>query len=65
MFRSQPSSHGWNAIFGETYSAYAPKQCPGGSSGGSAVAVDVGLAWASIGTEVKQKNQDLDMSEFC
>lgn len=52
MFRSDNSSHGWNAVFGQIYGAYYPKQCPGGSSGGSAVASDLGLAWATIGTEV-------------
>lgn len=52
MFRADNSSHGWNAVFGQTYGAYYPKQCPGGSSGGSAVASDLGLAWATLGTEV-------------
>lgn len=52
MFRSDNSSHGWNAVFGQIYGAYYPKQCPEGSSGGSAVASDLGLAWATIGTEV-------------
>lgn len=52
MFRSDNSSHGWNAVFGQIFGAYYPKQCPGGSSGGSAVASDLGLAWATIGTEV-------------
>ncbi|KAL8782375.1 MAG: hypothetical protein Q9195_009649 [Heterodermia aff. obscurata] len=51
MFRSSNSSHGWNAVCGQMYSAYYPKQCPGGSSGGSAVASDLGLAWATLGTE--------------
>ena len=59
MFRSDNSSHGWNAVSGQTYGAYYPKQCPGGSSGGSAVAADLGLAWATLGTEVgHDKNQD-------
>lgn len=53
MFRSDNSSHGWNAVFGQTYGAYYPKQCPEGSSGGSAVASDLGLAWATLGTEVR------------
>lgn len=53
MFRSDNSSHGWNAVFGQIYGAYYPKQCPGGSSGGSAVASDLGLAWATLGTEVR------------
>ncbi|MCJ1470898.1 hypothetical protein MMC07_009546 [Pseudocyphellaria aurata] len=51
MFRSDNSSHGWNAVFGQTFGAYHLRQCPGGSSGGSAVASDLGLAWATIGTE--------------
>ncbi|PHH91318.1 hypothetical protein CDD83_966 [Cordyceps sp. RAO-2017] len=51
MFRSSNSCHAWNAILGETYGAYCYKQCPGGSSGGSAVATDLGLAWATLGTE--------------
>lgn len=54
MFRSSNSSHGWNAVFGQMYGAYYPKQCPGGSSGGSAVASDLGLAWATLGSEVRQ-----------
>lgn len=52
MFRSDNSSHSWNAVFGQTYGAYCEKQCPGGSSGGCAVAVDLGLAWGAVGTEV-------------
>lgn len=52
MFRSDNSSHAWNAVVGQIYGAYYPKQCPGGSSGGSAVASDLGLAWATLGTEV-------------
>ncbi|KAF2702951.1 amidase signature enzyme [Pleomassaria siparia CBS 279.74] len=51
MIRSSNSTHGWNAITGQTWGAYCEKQCPGGSSGGSAVAADLGLAWATIGTE--------------
>ncbi|KAI1345795.1 amidase signature domain-containing protein [Xylaria sp. FL0043] len=51
MFRSNNWPHAWNPISGQTYGAYYPKQCPGGSSGGSAVACDLGLAWATVGTE--------------
>ncbi|KAI9730901.1 MAG: hypothetical protein M1834_005619 [Cirrosporium novae-zelandiae] len=51
MFRCSNGSHGWDAVFGPTYGAYHPKQCPSGSSGGSAVATDLGLAWATLGTE--------------
>ena len=53
MFRSDNSSHGWNAIVGQTYGAYCEKMCPGGSSGGCAVAVDTGLCWGAVGTEVR------------
>lgn len=52
MLRSTNSTKSWNAISGQGYAAYYPKQCPGGSSGGNATAVDLGLAWAAIGTEV-------------
>ncbi|KAI0446133.1 amidase signature domain-containing protein [Xylaria telfairii] len=51
MFRSSNSTHAWSPIGGQIYGAYCPKQCPGGSSGGSAVATDLGLAWAALGTE--------------
>ncbi|KAI9042780.1 putative amidase [Aspergillus affinis] len=34
-----------------TYAAYYPKQDPNGSSSGSAVATDLGLAFAALGTE--------------
>jgi amidase len=52
MMRCSNSTHAWNPITGQGYGAYCEKQCPGGSSGGSAVAADLGLAWATIGTEV-------------
>ena len=45
------SSHGWSAYGGQAYGAYYPKQDPSGSSSGSAVAVSVGLALGSLGTE--------------
>ncbi|KAK0724919.1 amidase signature domain-containing protein [Lasiosphaeris hirsuta] len=51
MFRADNWPHAWNPISGQTYGAYCAKQCPGGSSGGSAVAVDLGLCWAALGTE--------------
>jgi amidase len=54
MFRSSTMSWSWNAVAGQAYGAYFPKQCPGGSSGGSAVAADLGLAWATVGTEVRE-----------
>ncbi|PVI02693.1 amidase signature enzyme [Periconia macrospinosa] len=51
MLRSDNSTPSWNPISGQAYSGYYPKLCPGGSSGGSAVAADLGLAWAALGTE--------------
>jgi len=50
-FRSFNSSNGWSAYGGQTYGAYYPKQDPSGSSSGSGVASDLGLAFAAIGTE--------------
>ncbi|KAL4928752.1 putative amidase [Aspergillus undulatus] len=49
--RSLNSTHGWNAIGGQTYAAYYEQQDPSGSSSGSAVATDLGLAFAALGTE--------------
>lgn len=43
--------HGWSADGGQTLGAYHERQSPSGSSSGSAVAVDLGLAWAALGTE--------------
>ena len=43
----------WSAISGYIYAAYYPKQSPSGSSSGSGVATDLGLAWATLGTEVR------------
>jgi Asp-tRNA(Asn)/Glu-tRNA(Gln) amidotransferase A subunit family amidase len=51
-FRSSNSSNGWTARGGQTSGAYYPLQDPNGSSSGSAVAVDLGLAVAALGTEV-------------
>jgi len=42
---------GWSAVGGECRAAYVPDQSPSGSSGGSAVAVSVGLAPVALGTE--------------
>ncbi|KAL4940030.1 hypothetical protein BDV06DRAFT_27027 [Aspergillus oleicola] len=49
--RSMNSTHGWNAVGGQTYAAYYEQQDPSGSSSGSAVAADLGLAFAALGTE--------------
>ena len=50
-FRCQKPSSGWSAHGGQTFAAYLDRQEPTGSSGGSAVAVDLGLAFAALGTE--------------
>ncbi|RHZ63575.1 putative amidase [Aspergillus thermomutatus] len=50
-FRSLNGSDGWNPQGGQTYAAYYPKQNPSGSSSGSGVAADLGLALAALGTE--------------
>lgn len=49
--RKASSSHGWSAYGGQVHGAYYPQQDPSGSSSGSAVAVSIGLAVGSIGTE--------------
>ena len=53
QFRSsfESNSHGWSPLGGQTLGAYYPQQDPHGSSSGSAVAVSVGLAAGSLGTE--------------
>ncbi|GME28922.1 putative glutamyl-tRNA amidotransferase subunit a protein [Neofusicoccum parvum] len=50
-FRSNNSTNGWSAYGGQVYAAYYPNQDPSGSSSGSGVASDLGLALASLGTE--------------
>ncbi|KAK2016230.1 amidase [Colletotrichum eremochloae] len=50
-FRSNNTSNGWSAYGGQVYAAYHPQQDPSGSSSGSGVASDLGLALASLGTE--------------
>lgn len=51
-FRSNNTSNGWSAYGGQVYAAYYPQQDPSGSSSGSGVASDLGLALAALGTEV-------------
>lgn len=51
-FRSTNSSNGWSAWGGQTVAAHVPNQDPSGSSSGSGVAADLGLAYAALGTEV-------------
>ncbi|WP_175995406.1 amidase [Burkholderia vietnamiensis] len=42
---------GLNPFFGDTVNPWGPRLDPGGSSGGSAVAVAAGLAFAALGTD--------------
>lgn len=51
-YRSSNSSSGWSAYGGQVYGAYYPHMDPSGSSSGSGVASSIGLAVASLGTEV-------------
>ncbi|OJD26909.1 hypothetical protein ACJ73_01701 [Blastomyces percursus] len=51
-FRSSNSSNGLNAYGGQVAGAYVPRQDPSGSSSGSGVASDLGLSFATLGTEV-------------
>ncbi|PTB63366.1 amidase signature enzyme [Trichoderma citrinoviride] len=51
-YRARDSSiNGWSSHGGQTLAAYHANQNPSGSSSGSAVAADLGLAWAALGTE--------------
>ncbi|KJZ68707.1 hypothetical protein HIM_11898 [Hirsutella minnesotensis 3608] len=50
-YRSLNSTDGWSAIGGQVFAAYHLRQNPSGSSSGSGVAADLGLAFAAIGTE--------------
>lgn len=50
-FRGVNVSTGWSAVGGQTIGGYFPGHNPSGSSGGSAVAASLGLAWAALGTE--------------
>lgn len=56
-FRSSNSSNGWSAYGGQCLGAYHPDQDPSGSSSGSGVASSLGLALASLGTEVSMPNR--------
>lgn len=51
-FRSTNSSNGWSAWGGQVIGAHVRNQDPSGSSSGSGVAADLGLAYACLGTEV-------------
>lgn len=50
-FRSRNITSGWSSHGGQTRGAYLEDQDPGAGSSGSAVAVSLGLAFASIDTE--------------
>lgn len=50
-FRSTNASNGWSPRGGQTFGAYVPDQESQGSSSGSGVAVALGLAPVSLGTE--------------
>ncbi|KAM5443733.1 putative amidase [Microsporum ferrugineum] len=50
-FRSTNSTNGWSAYGGQVTAAYYKNQDPSGSSSGSGVASDLGLAFATLGTE--------------
>lgn len=54
-WRSHNSSNGWSAYGGSVTAAYYPNQDPSGSSSGSGVASSIGLALATLGTEVCTK----------
>lgn len=51
-FRSSNSTNGWSAYGGQVFGAYHHQQDPCGSSSGSGVGADLGLAFGTIGTEV-------------
>lgn len=50
--RGKVSNSGWSPRGGQCEGAYFPKMSPSGSSSGSAVATDLALGFASIGSEV-------------
>ncbi|RDA95567.1 hypothetical protein CP533_1233 [Ophiocordyceps camponoti-saundersi (nom. inval.)] len=50
-YRSRRHVNGWSSHGGQVKGAYLPSQDPGGSSSGSAVAVDLGLAFAALGVD--------------
>ncbi|KAK2873274.1 hypothetical protein FQN49_002464 [Arthroderma sp. PD_2] len=50
-FRSTNSTNGWSAYGGQVTAAYYKNQDPSGSSSGSGVTSDLGLAFATLGTE--------------
>lgn len=51
FFRSFDLPSGWSSHGGQVYGAYHADQDPNGSSSGSGVAADLGLAFAAIGSE--------------
>lgn len=51
-YRSNNSTNGWSAYGDQTFAAYYPQQDPSGSSSGSGVSSSIGLAFATLGSEV-------------
>ena len=48
---------GWSATTGQCFGAFHHHQTPSGSSSGSAVAMSLGLAAVSLGTEVRTQRR--------
>ena len=59
-FRSDNSTNGWSAYGGQTFGVYYPQQDPSGSSSGSGVSSAIGLAFATLGSEVSLHKQQSD-----
>lgn len=55
--RSSDTPNGWSPASGQCYGAFFGMQDPEGSSSGCAVAMSIGLAAATIGTEVSDDTQ--------
>ncbi|KAH3160876.1 hypothetical protein KXV34_006466 [Aspergillus fumigatus] len=49
--KTETAAGSYALVGAKTYAAYYPKQDPSGSSSGSGVAADLGLAFAALGTE--------------
>ena len=52
-YRSTNATSGWTSRGGQCTSPYWPNADPGGSSSGPGVAASVGLAVATLGSEVR------------
>ena len=60
-YRSSNSSNGWSAYGGQVTAAFVPNQDPSGSSSGSGVSSDMGLAFACLGTEVRRNQPTITL----